>query len=379
MRLSKQLLFLLLCTALQGQIIPTGSLDRGSGVTLSLPNATINPVLSSLSAVAVGDVNFTDVAELTVVLRPDQTATEYVDVTAAKPVPSGVSFYLDLVRDSDKAPCRGVVAPLTLSTALEENIPKRIPIEITGCPGYQSTGKLVILGSTGRARERMIRIRRSTPVWLSRSLVATLGASFLIVIICTAIVVYHGHKVSDPIGTASWDFGSSWASNVTAFSAALSFLIQFTIFPDKPVFGSRLEYALLTGFSVALITLAPAVNRALSSVTADASGTTMHSLVGGFLVACLLTVWGALLQVADQLLILSDLGLTATVSWRLVGVVVASIVIGCFGLIYYSWSTILWTVGLNAARSGTKLGKLKTFSLEPRTWSAAAGGSISVL
>src|SRR5262249_19076236 len=146
----------------------------------------------------------------------------------------------------------------------------------------------------------------------------SLGLAASLALLALAIVRMHGHKIGDTIGNATWDFSNSWASNVTAFSAVFVFLTQLTTFPAKPFMATRTEYAFLAALSVALAAAAPVVQRVAGSngVVTSAAGEPAAStcgLVGGFLLACAFTLWGAFLQMGVEFLVLAELMRSVTV------------------------------------------------------------------
>jgi len=374
------LLASLLLPAAQSQIIPTGSL-----MTIITGGAVASsPALPSIPPGSVGNINFAKTDQIKITLRPDQTASRFVDVISDDDKPAAsIQFYLNLTRNSGSKPCRATVVTLPAAIGLQKNISRSIPIEITGCGGGGATGSLGILGSSGSNKEVPIVLERASSGWLTFALYLSLALAIVIVVITAVIVTRHGHRLTDAIGGASWDFGSSWASNITMFGTGFSFLIQLTIFPDKPAFGSRTEYAFLAAFATALVGFAPAVQRMMGQTDIDASSgvpvATSHGLVVGFLTASAFTMWGAYLQVAVAILIVCELGKTATLNIPITVVVGLSVGLAGVGLMVYCWRTILTTIAANASRTGAVKGALKTFSASPVAPAVAMTRKISVL
>jgi len=305
--------------------------------------------------------------------------------TSGKGTSTPLKFNLDMT-PSGFSPCTTTVATLVAESAWKLNDRRGIPISITSCSPDGGEGKLTIADSTGQRRELTVKLQARRSTWLHAATIASLGLAVLLSLSCAVIVLLHGHKMSDRIGQASWDFSSSWASNITAFGTGATFLLGFTLFPDKPFFGTKLEYSFLAAFATAAAAFAPAIHRMMSAPAANQSaneGATpaAEGLVGGFLTASAFTIWGALLQTAVELLIVWELAKTVTI-YHPIGVVVA-IAIGLtgIGLIVYSVTTILSTIGGNASRSGKGIGKrrLNMLSATAPKKEEAAKRTISVL
>ncbi len=275
-------------------------------------------------------------------------------------------FYLDLTSTTKKfRQCPATVTPMTANISWTPGTSREIPISITSCSPEGGKGELGIIGSAGKTLHVTLKPRNSW--YLVEAMIGSLGLAVLICIICALTVSTQGHKLTDRMGQASWDFSTSWASNITAFGAAFIFLLSLSAFPDKPFFAPRSEYTLVAAFATALVALAPAIHR-LASVAAvkDTKGepeATPAGLVGGFLTASAFTIWGALLQFALELLIVLELRQTMTIYPPIGLMVEIAIGITAVGLVVYCWTTILATVAAGASRTGQKPAKrLATFS-----------------
>jgi len=377
MRYSVVAVVWVLCSVAYGQGLSIGSpynpASAPPGASVQLPTAVLQ----------VGNIIFANPKELDITLRPDQTASSSVEILSDHDSPNGIQFYLSLYRPSEATPCRAGVATLPIAPGFEKGKSRLIPIEITSCTGNEASGVLGILGSSGKPREIHIVLKRASSRWLTVALFGSLALSMTMVVICGKIVRTHGHKLTDSIGGASWNFSSSWASNIVAFGTAFSALIQLTMFPEKPAFGSRTEYAFLAAFSLALVALAPAVQQLTNQIHVDESGgtpvLTTSSSVFGFLLATVFTMSGVFLQIALQILIIVELSTAAIVNKPTTICAELCVVFGGIGLAVYCWRTILTTVAANASRTGTKSGPLRTFSVPAVDSATAATREISVL
>ena len=363
-----------------------GSLAYGQSLPLGFPAGS--PLQGTLGQIPVtvaqvGNVNFAKPQRMVITLRPDQTASTYVWIVSDKDSSTGIQFYLSLRHTSDSTPCRASVITLPTAPGFQKDKGRPIPIEITGCGGDVAEGFLGILGSSGADREIPIVVKRWRSLWVTSVLFASLVLAVAIALASGNIVTKHGHKLMDVIGGASWDFSSSWASNIVAFGTAFSFLVQLTIFPDKPLLGSRSEYAFLAGFALALVGLAPAAQRLTGQIqvsnSAGVPGMTTKSCVAGFLVASVFTMWGTLLQIATQGLTVLELGTAAIIKTQIVICAESCLVLAGVGLVLYCWRSILSTIATNASKTGVNKGTLKMFSRASPDEATAITRKISVL
>jgi hypothetical protein len=295
--------------------------------------------------------------------KPSAQATDSVskqgqanDKSTSSAGPLSLKFTLDL-NPTNFSACTTTVATLVADGPWNLGDERGIPISVTSCSPNGGPGKLTIANSSGVRRELTVFLNPRQSPWLQKALQASLGAAVLVSLICALVVWLRGHKMRDQIGEASWDFSTSWASNITVFGTALTFLLGWAAFPDKPFYGSKLEYTFLAGFAGALVAVAPAIHRMMSkgiaSTDGDSAAAPAQGFVGGFLTASAFTMWGALLQVCIGLLIVCELRMTVTVYDPIGEVVAVAVGLTGVGLIVYSVTTILATVGGNAERSGT--------------------------
>jgi hypothetical protein len=125
------------------------------------------------------------------------------------------------------------------------------------------------------------------------------------------------------MGSPTWSFKDSWASNVTVASGALVTLLTFSSLPDQPFHFTKSGYAVLSFLFAALIGLAPILYNLLRKEV-DAKDATdkpviqYQGYVASFLLACLLTLWGVGGQLATLWYNLDEI-------WR-AGLIVKSII-----------------------------------------------------
>jgi len=363
-------LALLVTPALPWQSItgkPAGS--NAAAATGSTLSAGASGAATATASPSSSDVTFAaEQGSLDLQLRADQTASTWVlvvfnrgDANKSDP-PFSPKFYLDMKGSATISPCTVAVAALAGNTSLKPGDRRGIPVTITSCRSNGGEGTLGILGSKGQKQTIEITLKPRRACWLMAAILVSLIGAVVLSGVCARIVVGQGHELRDSMGSASWDFSSSWASNITAFGAGFTFLLQLMVFPDKPFFANKLEYTFCAAFAVALAAFAPAVHR-LASVAIGYGPSTKaklenpallpNGLVAGFLAASAFTIWGALLQSVVELLILCELVRTTTIYYPIGFIVAFCLVVATVGLLVYCSSTLLSTIAANAARSRT--------------------------
>ncbi len=129
-----------------------------------------------------------------------------------------------------------------------------------------------------------------------------MGVAVLVTLI-PFLVMLNKKKVSplDKMGSPTWSFKESWASNLTLASGALVTALTFTALPERTEHFSKTGYLTLTFIFAALIGIAPFVYNIVRKPveTVNPAGLPVvqhHGYVGLFLLACLLTIWGVIGQ-----------------------------------------------------------------------------------
>jgi hypothetical protein len=291
-------------------------------------------------------------------------------ITTSEPAVA-VKFYLNMKKTEEYPACVASVTPLIGEPSLKPGDTLAVPISITSCNPKGGDGKLFLSGSKAPGVAVTLKSRRSP--WLSAIVIGSLIVGVLICVFAGKAVSAEGHKLSDMMNQVSWDFSTSWASNITAFGAAFVFLLNLGASLDKPHLGSKGEYQFIAAFALALAMLAPAVHR-LTSATEVAnspqgvgaqSGQNAQSdptavtvgFVRGFLAASAFTIWGTLLQSAGELLIVYELKRAGTLYGPILLVVGICVAVTAVLLMIYCWKGILSTVAANAMRTGQTAAK----------------------
>lgn len=182
------------------------------------------------------------------------------------------------------------------------------------------------------------------------------------------------------MGSGSWDFSQSWASNITVAGAVVTTLLGFSGLPEYGVYLSKNAYFAISTLFTALVMLAPPVynftRRSFAVPIPDpddptnSSGSRLEGAVLGFLAASFVTLWAVFAQLFTIALLLRELveagpmpSNTGTAFQTLIVVISAL-------LVMYSNVTIYYTVKKQVAHH--------TRTLELRVTAASAATQASV-
>lgn len=145
------------------------------------------------------------------------------------------------------------------------------------------------------------------------------------------------------IGPASWSFGDSWASTLTAFGAILGALLLTMVLPESGRYTTVRTVALLDLIFGFLVVLAPFVYAATGSpvtlppVSPDT--TPVVSYEGRaltFLVAAAITLWAALGEIATLVLASAELSFPGALFFVFATVLLAVAAL----MLAYAWRSI---------------------------------------
>jgi hypothetical protein len=166
------------------------------------------------------------------------------------------------------------------------------------------------------------------------------------------------------MGLPGWDFSSSWATNITVFFSVLN-IVPLALLPDTE---KRIFTVMNFGFLL-LPALAPLVYNFSRKIQVSDGKLTSQGRAYMFVVASVLTLWGALGQIELQFLLFDlygNLGYIPTEFATLFKVVVVFDLIG-FGLIIYGLRTIIASICVQPAetkeRALSQLGVTQTWPL----------------
>jgi hypothetical protein len=156
-------------------------------------------------------------------------------------------------------------------------------------------------------------------------------------------------RVSDEMGLPLWDFSRSWASNLTAAGAIFGTVIALVIMPDQTQMLAKQVIVGLHLLFLGLIGAAPFVYNAVrkgvfSSSASVSSDDAYHGYVGMFLVACVITIWGVIGQMASLFLLIREIRTFGMWPGDVTSIFQASLVLLSIALVPYLIQSIYWGV-----------------------------------
>ncbi|MGZ5618634.1 MAG: hypothetical protein ACXWFW_14860 [Usitatibacter sp.] len=221
-----------------------------------------------------------------------------------------------------------------------------------GVPPY--VGFLVLrskdqAGTILATRSRPIAIRE-TSLSLASLLVVVLGVVGAATSVVAAAILLHWRekaKLRDEMGPPTWDFGRSWATNLTAIGAIVGGVLTATTLTEQPAFASKQAYTVLNIVFVFFIAIAPFLYNTVRRGVAPAIGATdptYRGFVFMFYLASFVTLSGVFGQLGTIVLIFNELAAAHLLAhWELY-LVESLLGIVIVGTVAYGVTTIFWTV-----------------------------------
>ncbi len=272
-----------------------------------------------------------------------------LSVRATRVLPSG----------STAVPCVPGFKQLWGPSRLLAGKPEEAVYEISGCGTTVGTlnAKLVMPGAPSAIGLTLLPPTAASAMSILRKSSLLAGLWFFIALL---VLLVHHYRWNDVMGPAGWDFGQSWASNLTAAGSILGFIVTSVVYPDRPIHLSKENYLALNGLTLALAGLAPFVHKVFSRTTVvQEAGVQVQGRVYGFLFACAITVWSVLAQLWTQYYVLDEARLALTAFEQLVPLL-RSILLGLGAMVlWYAWRTFLVLAGSGASRAAGALPRVK--------------------
>ena len=194
-------------------------------------------------------------------------------------------------------------------------------------------------------------------------LASPFAIAIVLVVVATAWVVWASAGTFRPwwpMGSAKWEFTSSWASNITVGAA----LVTAVMASAGTSFPNRDSYVWLNVVFLAISIAAPCVFNAGRKPTVDGSSIGLVGFAGMFLIAALLTIWATYGQLVVFVLVVNEVAAKATAleSFARALYVVAAVI--AIALLPYTVQTIYANIGRQ---------RTKAFAVEsenaPAPWS----------
>jgi hypothetical protein len=141
----------------------------------------------------------------------------------------------------------------------------------------------------------------------------------------------------------NWDFGHSWASNVTVTAAVLA-VVMTTVVGGLQASQEKTGYAGLNLAFLALATLAPCLFNAIRRATPKGKDVDYFGYAGVFIAAAVLTAWAAYGQLAVFALVTAQVFPIGSSLESVRDFLLDLIAAIAIALVPYLLQTIYWTV-----------------------------------
>jgi hypothetical protein len=151
------------------------------------------------------------------------------------------------------------------------------------------------------------------------------------------------------MGSPTWSFKESWASNLTLASGTLTTVLTFTALPEQTEHFSKIGYATLSFLCAALIGLAPImynfIRKPVDSVDATGQPVVQYQgYVGLFLLACLVTIWGVMGQLITLWFSLNEIWKAGLMLRPVIRLFQGLLIIAASMIVVYAAFSIYWTI-----------------------------------
>src|SRR4029077_4723447 len=161
-----------------------------------------------------------------------------------------------------------------------------------------------------------------------------LGTLVAATVVCMVRAVSSQKGLNFRLGITGWDFSGSWASNLAAGGTVLGVVIGAS--GSLPSSGLALTAIVLSILFGALTVMGPITYSALQ---VNQSGT-LEGTLGGFYLACGLTLWAALGALVAAGAFFTDIA--EKISPLMVALFFVVVVVGIVLLLRYAWLSMGW-------------------------------------
>lgn len=215
-----------------------------------------------------------------------------------------------LLRGRDARPVQGLQVSYA-ETAVPPGGTSTVPVQISwDSAAWPITGVLALSDAKALGAPLTtwsLTFNRAPDDWSGNVLWIALAAAVVVVLVAFIALRRSPLPGGSPPVSATWDYSKSWASNVGVAGAVIQLFVAAIATLDQPVHMSKAGYSLTGVLLAAIVLLAPAVYNMLA-------GTTGTRRRFAFLLACLLTIWGAFGQLAELCLVIDEFGAAGVLS-----------------------------------------------------------------
>ena len=187
--------------------------------------------------------------------------------------------------------------------------------------------------------------------------------------VLAGLLLVRGVHPRAPMGTVSWDFKTSWATNLTLVGALLTGFLTFAYLPEQTALLTKPQLHALNLIVTTLVAAAPLLYNLMRTTDSSEAATppVPQGAVWSFALACVLTLWGVIGQLGLLLVILAELVhaqlLAAATGWMFILLLLLLLV----AVLVYGALSI--RAAIPAPKPGIRPEELKREATPARQWS----------
>jgi hypothetical protein len=281
-----------------------------------------------------------------------------------EPVESTLQFSLSL-EDSQKHVLSGSSQLSSAPSKIDPNTvaPIHVDIDISNFSAPLS-GYLQLTAKSSSDRKpsikyRALKISPAMPsMWATVLFWFSLGGTTLVAVGGILLLkIKDDIRVSQRMGSPTWNFGDSWGTNIAVGGALLNTLVTFSALPEQTHYLNKISYVCLSMIFGAVITVAPSLYALVrTAVVVPVPGGNpaiqYQGYVGCFALASAVIAWGAIGQVVTVGFLFLELWSARTISVSVLSCLAAVLAIVGLLLLVYEGRTIVQTARLQKAAAG---------------------------
>ena len=309
-------------------------------------------------------VDFQDSQPLTMLSEGPTKYQATVFLRNDEPVESTLQFSLSL-EDSQKHVLSGSSQLSSAPSKIDPNTvaPIHVDIDISNFSAPLS-GYLQLTAKSSSDRKpsikyRALKISPAMPsMWATVLFWFSLGGTTLVAVGGILLLkIKDDIRVSQRMGSPTWNFGDSWGTNIAVGGALLNTLVTFSALPEQTHYLNKISYVCLSMIFGAVITVAPSLYALVrTAVVVPVPGGNpaiqYQGYVGCFALASAVIAWGAIGQVVTVGFLFLELWSARTISVSVLSCLAAVLAIVGLLLLVYEGRTIVQTARLQKAAAG---------------------------
>jgi hypothetical protein len=323
-----------------------------------------------------GSLSYVDSQPLMLTLTSSGNATAYISVRNSGSNAANAEVCI-LLQNEAGQDCVGLARVVGTNAEVAPGQVKVLLIQISGvrAPISGSLG-LVTRALSGKAVTISFRQLKINPSLLPQIVEYPIGIGLAVGLL---VCVYSGLRLKNlkismltRMGTPTWDFSKSWASNITVATAFLSATLVVGGLPEQTRYIGRGGYGVLSVFLTILLGVAPLVFNLIRSPIINENSSNGPQLefqgyVLTFLFACGITVLANTGQMVTLIILVNEFLPASLLPVTVVRTFQGMIGLLTIGIAWYAAKTIYWTAKCQAierAHALTKISKAKGVTID---------------